>query len=117
MIVNFRLIIKEYIMLDCSGGLDKDLVKRGPLRFKTAAEFEQDYGSTWRQDVPGPYCWVCSMDSLLGKHLSVFGVTDLGDSYGVAGWNISESMLTRTEIHPAQVESLPNYKDYSTILK
>jgi len=73
-------------MLDCSGGLDKDLVKRGPLRFKTAAEF-------------------------------VFGVTDLGDSYGVAGWNISESMLTRTEIHPAQVESLPNYKDYSTILK
>ena len=41
--------------------------KRNPLRFKTEAEFIQEFGLDWRKKVP--YSWSIQMDSLLGQEV------------------------------------------------
>jgi len=89
--------------------------KRNPLRFKTEAEFIQEFGLDWRKKVP--YSWSIQMDSLLGQevmeskidrsvnketYLDLFIFENLDFLYRDSAerwlWTISKEMTTRKRL-------------------
>ncbi len=84
--------------------------KRNPLRFKTEAEFIQEYGLDWRNNVP--YNWGKQMDYLLGQDIvesridksidDKYYLDDYAFSYkdinNVWPWSISKQMITRKRL-------------------
>ena len=84
--------------------------KRNPLRFKTEAEFIQEYGLDWRNNVP--YNQGKQMDYLLGQDIvesridkiidDKYYLDDYAFSYkdinNVWPWSISKQMITRKRL-------------------
>ncbi len=84
--------------------------KRNPLRFKTEAEFIQEYGLDWRNNVP--YYWGKQMDYLLGQDIVKsridksmdykYSLDDYAFSYKDINngwpWSISKQMITRKRL-------------------
>lgn len=84
--------------------------KRNPLRFKTEAEFIQEYGLDWRNNVP--YFWDKQMDYLLGQDIVESRIDKSMDykysldSYAFSykdinngrTWTISKQMTTRKRL-------------------
>ena len=84
--------------------------KRNPLRFKTEAEFIQEYGLDWRNNVP--YIWGKQMDYLLGQDIVKsridksmdykYSLDDYAFSYKDINngrpWSISKQMITRKRL-------------------
>ena len=84
--------------------------KRNPLRFKTEAEFIQEFGLDWRNKVP--YNWGKQMDYLLGQDIVksridksidkkyyldyyAFSYKDINNGWP---WSISKQMITRKRL-------------------
>lgn len=84
--------------------------KRNPLRFKTEAEFIQEFGLDWRNSIP--YNWGKQMDNLLGQEVDEskidrkadekYPLKDFDFSYKDSAnfwpWTISKQMTTRKRL-------------------
>jgi len=76
---------------------------RYKYRYKTLKEFENEFGSNWRERVP--LSWIYQMDYLLGKNVQSNDIRfDKDIVHETGGYNISKDMIKKNKL------SSPTYK-------